>query len=98
MWLTALLTSLAFLVACSNSDNPTNSGSDPGAGSVALYDAMVRNLPADPYGTGAFTYFSLRNNAIVDSTSAQSSQWDLAFKSTSILTNSGISGPGQGGD
>lgn len=97
MWLTALLTSLAFLVACSSSDNPTNSGSDAGAGSVALSDVMVRDLPADPYRTGAFTYFSLRNNAIVDSTSAQSSQWDLAFKSTSILTNSGVSGPGQGG-
>ena len=62
-----------------------------------MAEVMVQDLPADPERTGAFTYFSLRDNAFVNADNAKTDQWDLAFKSTSILTNSGVSGPGQGG-
>src|SRR5690606_24970224 len=69
----------------------------------------VENLPADPAtgvdpntgrGTGytnRFTLYSLREHRIVPNADSASTQWDLAFRGTTILTNSGTSGPGQGG-
>jgi hypothetical protein len=57
-----------------------------------------------PIGTtGGFTFFSLRENQIVlnhtsdDRSDSTSTDWDLAFRSTTILVNGGNSGPGQGG-
>ncbi|MFM7586990.1 MAG: HmuY family protein [Bacteroidota bacterium] len=72
----------------------------------------VRDLPADtiigitpgtpptggiPFGAGKFTFYSLENNAVVPSTDSASNGWDLAFRGTTIITNSGSSGPGMGG-
>jgi hypothetical protein len=73
---------------------------------------VVRDLPADtiigltpgtpptggiPFGAGKFTFYSLENNSVVPSTDSASNKWDLAFRGTTILTNSGSSGPGLGG-
>ena len=67
----------------------------------------VQNLIADtiigtsaqgqPFGTGHFTFFSLKNRAMVQLTDSASSNWDVAFRGTTILTNAGTSGPGAGG-
>ncbi len=52
--------------------------------------------------TGHFTLFSLRENKIVSSgenfsaADSASSAWDIGFKSTTIIVNGGMSGPGQG--
>ena len=56
----------------------------------------VRNLAANPetIGTGHYTFFSLKNNAIVPSTDSATTKWDIAFNATTIITNSGSSGPG----
>ena len=56
---------------------------------------IVKDLPADPERSGAFTYFSLRNNSLVDG--PDNNDWDIAFNSITVLTNSGVSGSGQGG-
>ena len=95
MLIAVFITSLVFLTACGDNGNPA--ASDYGTGSESAAEILVRDLPADPERTGTFTYFSLRDNTVVSSTNAQTGRWDLAFKSTSILTNSGVSGPGQGG-
>lgn len=69
---------------------------------------LVENLPADPMtsvdpetgrpvGTGEFTFFSLRENRIVPRADSATAEWDLAFRTTGILTNGGTSGPGDGG-
>ena len=50
-----------------------------------------------PYGAGKYTFYSLENNAIVPSSDSATNKWDIAFRGTSIITNSGNSGPGQGG-
>lgn len=44
-----------------------------------------------------FTFYSLRENRIVPVADSASTEWDLAFKSTTILVNGGRSGPGMGG-
>lgn len=44
-----------------------------------------------------YHYFSLTTGSEVASTEAKSNNWDLAFSGTTILTNGGTSGPGQGG-
>ena len=58
---------------------------------------VVQDIPADPNRQDVFTYYSLRDSAIVSLADSNSTKWDLAFKSTTVLTNSGSSGPGQGG-
>jgi hypothetical protein len=50
-----------------------------------------------PYGAGKFTFFSLENKALVSNADSASAKWDIAFRGTTILVNSGSSGPGSGG-
>ena len=68
----------------------------------------VSNLPADtvlginkitgmPFSAGKYTFFSLERNTIVPNTDSASTQWDLAFAGSKILTNGGTSGTGLGG-
>ena len=79
---------------------------------VGLQAVTVQNLIADtiigitpgvppaggmPYGAGKFTFYSLETNSIIPSTDSATNRWDLGFRGTTIITNSGSSGPGQGG-
>lgn len=64
---------------------------------TTLTEVDARDIPADPNRQDVFTYYSLRDSAIVSPADSNSTKWDLAFKSTTVLTNSGTSGPGQGG-
>lgn len=67
----------------------------------------VQNLIADtiiglaptgqPYGANKFTFFSIENNKLIPSSDSATTNWDVAFKGTTILTNAGTSGPGNGG-
>ncbi len=67
----------------------------------------VQNLIADtiigispigqPYGTGKYSFYSIENNSLVPSSDSATNRWDIAFRGTSILTNAGTSGPGNGG-
>jgi hypothetical protein len=93
------LTVIILLASCSKNDNNTPT--------PALTVKTVNNLMADtiiglapsgqPYGSGKYTFYSLENNAIVASTDSASNKWDLGFRGTSIITNSGNSGPASGG-
>ena len=68
---------------------------------------VVNNLPGDPilglneqgipYGSGKFTFYSLENGQMVPNTDSATTQWDLGFRGTTIITNSGNMGPGNGG-
>lgn len=75
---------------------------------VPVTAITVSNLPADtvlglnpitgmPISAGKYTFYSLERNAIVPNTDSASTQWDLAFAGSKILTNSGTSGKGLGG-
>lgn len=50
-----------------------------------------------PYSAGKYTYYSIENNTIVPKTDSATNKWDLAFMSTTILTNGGSSGGALGG-
>ena len=93
----------AFTIACDD-NNPIPP--------VGLQAVTVQNLIADtiigitpgvppaggmPYGAGKFTFYSLETNSIIPSTDSATNRWDLGFRGTAIITNSGSSGPGQGG-
>jgi len=88
------------LFACSKTSDTTVVNNTP-------VTATVKDLVADtvlgvdpktgPYSAGKYTYYSIENNAIVSSADSATTKWDLAFQSTTILTNGGTSGSGKGG-
>lgn len=74
---------------------------------VILRVKTVNNLQADtiigvspqgqPYGSGKFTLYSLENNKVIPNSDSATANWDLGFRGTTIITNSGTGGPGNGG-
>jgi hypothetical protein len=65
---------------------------------------LVENLAADPTQnpdgspktkTNKFTLFSFKDNAVIANTDSATSKWDIGFRSTTIIVNGGVSGPGQ---
>lgn len=87
-----------FLTACD--DNPTSPD-----GGDAIVAERVTDLPADPFvgfvngrpvGTNLHTFYSLRENRIVERADSATTEWDVAFRGSTILVNGGTSGPGQG--
>ncbi|MBP6359144.1 MAG: HmuY family protein, partial [Sediminibacterium sp.] len=90
------LSAFLFFTACDKDDNTTKV--DP------VISVTVTNLPADtiigitpgappsggmPYGAGKYTFFSLERGVVVPATDSASNKWDIAFKGSTILTNSG---------
>ena len=63
-----------------------------------IADTIIGLLPTgQPYGANKFTFFSIENGALVASSDSATTKWDIAFRGTTILTNAGTSGPGNGG-
>jgi hypothetical protein len=60
---------------------------------VALDASEVSNL--DAVSPENFTLFSFANNVVVDNSDSATTQWDIGFRGTTIILNSGVSGPGQ---
>lgn len=87
---------LGFLVlvfiACSENDKINNTTSTNTAKIVTVYD-----LPADTGKKGIFTLFSLKDSSIVENIDSNTTKWDIGFAGTTIITNSGVRGPGNGG-
>jgi hypothetical protein len=98
----AVLGSVSFLVSCEGNDVTVP---------VVLGTKTVNNLQADtilgiytsgpatgqPYGSGKFSFYSLERNEVVPNSDSATSKWDLGFRGTTIITNSGSSGPGNAG-
>jgi hypothetical protein len=88
------------MFACSKDD-------DGGSAAQPLQTVTASNIVADtvlgiapsgqPFGSGRYTLFSLERNAVVPSSDSATNKWDIGFRGTTIITNSGNSGPGQGG-
>lgn len=77
---------------------------------VTVKAETVTNLPADPPSGGynpmngqpigvtrKFTLFSFATGAIVANADSATTAWDLGFNGTTIIVNSGTSGPGTAG-
>ena len=95
------LTGAIFLSSCKKDNN------EP----VVLQAKQVSNLQADtiigvytsgpaagqPYGAGKFTFYSFETNSVIANSDSATNKWDVGFRGTTIITNSGNSGPGGGG-
>ena len=85
----------------------TSCDKDEVSAPVTVQTKSVNNLPGDtiigltsigqPYGSGKYTLYSLESNSIIANTDSATSKWDIGFRGTTIITNSGNSGPGSGG-
>lgn len=64
---------------------------------VTLADSVDRTVdPPETVEVRPYTYYSLRTNQELTNADSNSTNWDVAFKGTTIRINNGISGPGQG--
>lgn len=96
-WIVVLCAVVLVGVSCSKD----NTGGD-----VVLEVKNVVNLPADtvigfsptgrPIGTGRFTYFSFRENKIIEGADTLTNKWDIAFREFFIKVNGGTSARGGG--
>ncbi len=63
-----------------------------------IADTIIGITPiGQPYGSGKYTLFSIENNAVIANSDSATTKWDIGFRGTNIITNSGNSGPGNGG-
>jgi hypothetical protein len=95
------ITITAGLLSCSKDNNNI----------ITLQSKQVKDLQADtilgvytsgpatgqPYGSGKFTFYSLETNSVIANTDSATGKWDIGFRGTTIITNSGNSGPSGGG-
>lgn len=103
--------SILLFTACKKDDAPVTPIDTTNNGTFKVFKignvTTVQNLIADtiigltpigqPYGANKYTFFSIENNALVASSDSATTKWDIAFRGTTILTNAGTSGPGNGG-
>ena len=94
-----LLLAVLGLTACDGTDpiqEPEPIGSQRVSDLAADPIVGIDTVTGQPIGTGRFTFFNLRTNAVVPASDSASANWDLALRGTTILVNGGTSGPGQG--
>lgn len=93
-----LATGTLALASCSKDDDPTTVTPAAQAQTVnSLSAAGTASATGQPTAAKHYTFFSLADNKQIAYTDSNTTKWDVAFRGTTILTNSGISGPGQGG-
>ncbi|NGP87700.1 HmuY family protein [Fodinibius halophilus] len=89
-----LAAAIAFLfTACDDSGTGVDNGEEPSK----IETDTVEDIHTGIFSTAQYVYYNLRENKIVESTDSASTKWDIAFYGTDIYTNSGTSGPGEGG-
>lgn len=87
-----LLIAAIAIFACSKEDNTSQPPSSNNLKVVTIYD-----LPADTGKKGIFTLFRFSDSTIVSNADSNTTKWDIGFAGTTIITNSGVRGPGNGG-
>jgi len=60
-------------------------------------EAVTTDVLVDAKQDGEFVLFNFESNEIVSLDQMNSDGWDFGLKLTTFITNSGISGPGEGG-
>lgn len=84
---TILFLSAAILFASCDEDDSTPI--------IQLEATTVADL--NSVSTKNYTFFSFSENAIVANTDSATTKWDIGFRGTTIILNSGTSGPGNAG-
>lgn len=85
--------SLLLLVSFSLVFSSCNNDDDDPTPATPLEATTFSDLRATGTG-GHYTFFSLSEGDTVDVADSATTKWDIAFKSTQIIFNSGVSGPG----
>lgn len=99
----AILIGFAVLSGCDKT-------SDPAPVVTTLSPVTFANLSADPPSggynptngqpigvTNKYTFFRFASGSIVANTDSATTKWDVGFKGTTLIINSGTSGPGTAG-
>ena len=86
------------LASCSKDDDPVAPTPAVQAKTVtSLSAAGTASSTGQPIAAKHYPFYSLASGQQVAYTDSNSTKWDVAFRGTTILTNSGTSGPGRGG-
>lgn len=64
---------------------------------VPIESVIISEFPADTGRKGEFTFFSFKEGKMIPREDSATTKWDIAFQATTIITNSGVRGPGRGG-
>lgn len=80
-----MMSLLVWGTACDDSDDATPKV-DP------LTASEVKDL--DATSSSKFTLFSFADGAVVANADSATSKWDIGFRGTTVILNSGVSGPG----
>jgi hypothetical protein len=89
---------LILLIASACSDSTTGVEDEP-VSEIEIQTVENLHAPADRSNPDAFpyVYFNIRTGETVDAVQAETENWDIAFRGSSVIVNSGTSGPGQAG-
>jgi len=91
------LTGIVF-ASCDKDDVPAPATVQTKTVNSLQADTIIGIAPSgQPFGSGKYTLYSLETNSVVANSDSMSAKWDIGFRGTTIITNSGNSGPGAGG-
>jgi hypothetical protein len=85
------------LASCSKDDDNNATPAVQAQTVTSLSAAGTASSTGQPIAAKHYTFYSLADGKQIAYTDSNSTKWDVAFKSTTILINGGTSGPGQGG-
>lgn len=77
---------LAFMTSCSKEEDPFADAAQGGGKEII-------NLKTDSSDTGHYTLFSFKTGQTVPNSDSATDKWDIGFLATTIIVNSGNSGP-----
>lgn len=91
---------VVFAASCSKDKKDDPKPKEP------LQTVVIKDLPADPAtrdehdghvigGTNQYTFFRFSDSTIVPTADSASTKWDIGFRSTNIIINGGVNGPGK---
>lgn len=87
---TFFISSILLISACDDS----STGVEEPESDVEVHEVQDLNSNRD---NEHYTFFNLRTGQEVQQADSASTNWDIAFHGTSVIFNSGVSGPGEGG-
>lgn len=94
----SFLSAALLLTSCEKDDEVTVQPVTVTTVNDLVADTIVGISPiGQPFGTGRYTLYSLETNKVVPNSDSATTKWDLGFRGTTIITNSGVSGPGNAG-
>lgn len=93
-----LLVFTFLFIAVSCSDNTTGNNEEPPGSEIEVNQIEDLHAPADRTDPNpSYVLFSLKTGDVVASEDSASANWDIGFSGSSVIVNSGVSGPGAAG-